>query len=117
VSDETRIKISNANKGRSTKAHYDKILKSRAANLEDRTIKYYLLLSPNKEYIVVRNLEKWCKDNGITRSNFVIQGKKGKPNKGYHILECSTTSSFERTSQAIGDGNGANLVNLYKVKI
>lgn len=117
VSDETRQKISKANSGRSTKPHYYKILKSRSFNLEDKTKKYYLLLTPEKSFLVIRNLELWCRDNGITRSNFYIQGKKGKPNKGYHLLECSTTSSFERTSQAYGDGNGEDLVNFCKVKI
>ena len=117
VSEETRLKISQANKGKSTKGHYHKILESRSKNLEDAGIKYYLLLTPEKEFLVVRNLEKWCRENKISRGNFITQGKKGKPNKGYHILECSTTSSFERTSQATGDGNGTDLVNLYKIKI
>ena len=117
VSNETRLKISQANKGKSTSGHYHKILETRSKNMNDATIKYYLLLTPEKEFITVRNLEKWCRENKISRGNFITQGKKGKPNKGYHIIECSTTSSFERTSQANGDGNGTDLVNLYKVKI
>lgn len=94
VSLETRAKLSEALKGRKI-TWYDKILESRASNPNDRRQKHHLLKQGETE-LMVYNLTKFCKDNGLDIANLYHTRKTNKTHKGYSLLGSSTTSSFER---------------------
>lgn len=90
VSDETRQTLSEIFRGRKI-TWYDKILESRRANPNDRTIKVHTLEAKSGEIIQVRNLDKFCRDNNFDAPNLYHTKKTKKFVYGYRMLEGSTT--------------------------
>jgi len=103
VSEETRAKISAANKGRKT-PWYHKILETRKRNRalgleKDQRLtqrrggahpmaKRYRVSTPDGE-IIVHGLRQFCKEHGLTYNGLIhtLKGDKQKSHKGYMVLE------------------------------
>ena len=83
--EETKIKISIANKNREYKtSEYNK---QRSREVNERVYNLMLINPEGKEIFLHKNLAEFCKENDVNKSslNKLINGKVKKNKKGWHI--------------------------------
>ena len=57
-------------------------------NNEQRAARWYLVLPPDKDYIQIFNLKKFCRDNGLDQgAMWRVLNNKQKTHKGWRIWE------------------------------